>query len=161
MDGDVSLSALVERGGVFYGLKGNSAEAILAELIGLLPERRGDGGFKAALLKAALEREALMPTGAGRGIALPHPRNPMAADAESQFVSIGFTACPVDWKALDGNPVHSILLIVSAAPRLHLQTLSKINFLCMSGSFPALLKSRAPLEEILKAIREAEGSWKQ
>jgi PTS system nitrogen regulatory IIA component len=161
MDADIPLSALVERGGILYSLGGNSVDTVLAELTGRLPEYRGNSGFRAALLKAALEREALMSTGAGHGIALPHPRSPMAADGEHQFVTIGFPSRPVDWKALDGKLVHSVLLIVSATPKFHLQTLSKINFLCMDDAFPALLRDRASPGVILQAIRETEQRWKQ
>jgi PTS system nitrogen regulatory IIA component len=165
MDNDIPLSTLVERGGILYGVAGNSVDAVLAEFIGALPgpfsPDLGDREFRAALLEAALEREALMSTGAGRGIALPHPRSPMAAEEKSQFVAIGFPALPIDWKALDAKPVHSILLIVSASSKFHLRTLSKINFLCMEEKFFSLLESRAPSAKIIQTIQEVEQGWKQ
>ncbi|MDR1024711.1 MAG: PTS sugar transporter subunit IIA [Treponema sp.] len=156
---DVPLSRLVERGGVFYGLVGTTAEALVAEMIGLLPGIEGGDSANGALLRAVLEREALMSTGVGRGIALPHPRNPLITDTEKQLVSIGFPAVPVDWKALDGKPVHTVLLVVSASAKLHLHTLSKINFLCQDGDFISLLRNRAPRDRIIGAIREAERGW--
>jgi PTS system nitrogen regulatory IIA component len=163
MDKDIPLSTLIERGGICYEVAGNSVDTVLAEFIELLPcssvPYRDCRDFKAALLKAVLEREALMSTGIGRGIALPHPRNPMAADAEAQMAAIGFPALPIDWKALDGGPVHSMLLIVSASPGFHLRTLSKINFLCADGRFLSLLKSRAAPGLILQTIREVEQGW--
>jgi PTS system nitrogen regulatory IIA component len=163
MENDVPLSALVERGGVFYDVAGNSVDTVMAELVGLLPgpfspAPQGEKEFRAALLNAALEREALMPTGIGRGVALPHPRNPVAGNA--QFVAVAFPALPIDWKALDGRPVHSILLIVSASSKFHLRTLSKINFLCADEKFISLLKNRAPAAAIIRAIHEAEQGWK-
>jgi PTS system nitrogen regulatory IIA component len=166
MDRDIPLSTLVERGGIFYEVAGESVDAMLAEFIGILPcplfpdsGGRDCPDFKAAFLKAVLEREALMSTGIGRGIALPHPRNPMAADAASQFVAVGFPALPIDWKALDGRPVHSVLLIVSALPKFHLRTLSKLNFLCGDGEFLSLLKTRPAPDLIIQTIREAERGW--
>jgi PTS system nitrogen regulatory IIA component len=176
MSGDVPLSTLIERGGIFYGLKGATVESVIAEFIRLLPgfedfgdfensegpetpAQSGDSGFKAALFKAVLEREALMSTGIGQGVALPHPRNPLITDAGKQFVAVGFPAGPVDWKALDGKPVHTILLIVSASARFHLHTTSKINFLCHDGNFLSLLTARPSLEAIIRAVREAERGW--
>jgi PTS system nitrogen regulatory IIA component len=169
MDNDISLSTLIERGGIFYDVAGNSLDTVMAELIKLLPgsslpdlrsqENQACYDFREALLKAVLERDALMSTGIGRGIALPHPRNPMVTT--TQFVTIGFPALPIDWKALDGGPVHSIFLIVSASPRFHLRTLSKINFLCTDNKFISLLKTRASPEPILQTIREIEQGWKQ
>ncbi|MDR2746213.1 MAG: PTS sugar transporter subunit IIA [Treponema sp.] len=166
MDNDIPLSTLIERGGIFREVAGNSVDSVLTEFIGLLPgpfspERDGDREFRTALVKAALEREALMSTSIGRGIALPHPRNPMAADEKTQFVAVGFPALPVDWKALDGKPVHSVLLIVSASSKFHLRTLSKINFFCTDEKFLSLLRDRAPSAVILQTIREAEQGWKQ
>jgi PTS system nitrogen regulatory IIA component len=162
---DIPLSALVERGGILYEIEGAAMETVLAELIRRIPDSafpaRENEDFRAALLQAALEREALMSTGMGRGIALPHPRNPMAADVESQFVTVGFPVLPIDWNALDGKPVHSILFAASASPKDHLHTLSKINFLCMDDAFPALLKGRASPAEIIRSIRESERSWRQ
>jgi PTS system nitrogen regulatory IIA component len=153
-----SLAVLVERGGIFYGIPGTRPENILAELIARLPGGIAPPGE--LLLKAVLEREALMSTGIGRGIALPHPRNPLVGAESEQFVAVAFPEIPVDWKALDGKAVHTALLIVSAGARLHLHTLSKINFLCRQEEFLELLQNRAPKETIIKAIEEAEKTWR-
>jgi PTS system nitrogen regulatory IIA component len=152
-----SLARLVERGGIFYHVPGTSPEKILTELIARLPEfSQGE-----TLLKAVLEREALMSTGMGSGIALPHPRNPVITDEKKQFVAIAFPENPVDWKALDGNAVHTVMLIVSASARLHLHSLSKINFLCRQEKFLGLLQNRASRETIVNTIKEAEQTWRR
>jgi PTS system nitrogen regulatory IIA component len=151
------LADLVERGGVQYGVKGTTPREVLTAIIDALPP--SVFAEKDKLLEAVLEREELMPTGISGGIALPHPRNPIAKDDE-QFVTIAFPAVPVDWKALDGGPVDSVLLIVSASAKFHLHTLSRINFLCRQEKFVSLLRNRAPEEEITAAVREAEENWK-
>lgn len=153
-----SLAVLVEQGGIFYDVPGTSPEKILAELIARLPGEIVP--LRDVLLKAVLEREALMSTGIGRGIALPHPRNPVITDENKQFVAIAFPRIPVDWKALDANAVHTVLLIVSASARLHLHTLSKVNFLCRQEEFLELLQKRASREAIITAIGEAEKTWR-
>jgi PTS system nitrogen regulatory IIA component len=152
------LADLIERGGVYYGIPGNSPGEVLAALIGslkILPPVSGE-----ELLRACLEREALMSTSIGGGIALPHPRNPMAADEDSQFAALGFLEHPVDWNALDAKPVDAILFVVSASAKLHLHTLSRINFFCQDAAFLALLKNRASREVIIKYIKETEQDWK-
>jgi PTS system nitrogen regulatory IIA component len=153
-----SLAVLVERGGIFYDVPGTCPEKVLAELIARLPGETVPS--RDVLLKAVLEREALMSTGIGMGIALPHPRNPVITDENRQFVAIGFPKIPVDWKALDAEAVHTALLIVSASARLHLHTLSRINFLCRQEEFLELLQNRAPKETIVKAIGDAEKTWR-
>jgi PTS system nitrogen regulatory IIA component len=100
-----------------------------------------------------------MSTAVGHGISLPHPRNPLITDTHEQFVAIAFPKRNVDWSALDGAPVHTVILIVSASAKLHLRTLSQINFFCQQESFRALLENRASREEIIKVIGDAEEAW--
>ncbi|GHV87129.1 PTS IIA-like nitrogen regulatory protein PtsN [Spirochaetia bacterium] len=154
------LAELVERGGIFYRIPGRGPDQILTEIIGGLPTVFLPIG-KEILLRAVLEREALMSTGIGCGLALPHPRNPVISEAEKQFVTIAFPESPVNWNSLDGKDVYAVLLIVSASAKLHLHTLSKINFLCQQKSFETLLQSRASPEDIIKAIRNIEQTWKK
>jgi PTS system nitrogen regulatory IIA component len=99
--------------------------------------------------------------GIGRGIALPHPRNPVVRDREQQFVTIAFPAYPVDWNALDGKLVHTVMMIAAASAKEHLHILSKLNFLCQQENFYHLLQDRASGDEIAGFIREAEQSWQK
>jgi PTS system nitrogen regulatory IIA component len=151
------LIDLIERGGFFYDIPGAAPKEVLTNLIERIPPPLFPD--KTLLLKAILEREALMPTAIGNGIALPHPRSPLLTDPRSQFVGIAFLEQPVDWKALDGEAVHTLLLIVSASAKLHLDTLSKINFFCQQDIFRSLLRERASREVITEALREAESAW--
>lgn len=154
-----SLARLVSRGGVFHEVEGATPEEILSNVISGLssfPARKA-----ATLLRAVLEREALITTGAGRGIALPHPRAPLLEEGGEPFVAVAFPRKPAPWNALDGRDVHTVFLIVSESAKQHLAALSKINFLCQQEQFYALLASRASQEEIIAAIREAEEAWER
>jgi PTS system nitrogen regulatory IIA component len=154
---DNTLISLLDRGGFFYNVSGTAVKDVMTnviEKICLPPEIDKD-----VLLQAVLEREQLMSTAMGNGIALPHPRNPIAEKPEHQSISIAFPETEINWKALDGKPVHAVILIVSASPKLHLHTLSKISFLCRQESFAELLKNRSSAETIRKAILEAEAAW--
>jgi PTS system nitrogen regulatory IIA component len=151
------LIELIKRGGGFHTISGTGPRELLANLIGgiCLPPSVD----RAVLLNAVLEREALMSTAVGSGIALPHPRQPLITDPAEQFVTVAYTEQGLNWKALDGKPVHTAILIVSASAKMHLHTLSWINFFCQQESFRAQLENRAPAADILKAIEEAERTW--
>jgi PTS system nitrogen regulatory IIA component len=155
--GGKSLAALVGRGGVYHGVSGAGPREILGTITGLLP------AFpfleKDVLLRAMLEREALMSTAIGRGIALPHPRTPLLKNEEDAFVAIAFPERLLDWNAPDGSGVDTIFLIVSSSAKQHLGTLSKIHFLCQEEKIYSLIKARAPKEAILAAIENAEAAW--
>jgi PTS system nitrogen regulatory IIA component len=152
------LADLVQRGGVYYNIPGDSPKEALTNIIETV--QLPASIKRNLLLEAVLEREALMSTSVGRGIALPHPRNPIIAEPSEQFVAITFLSRPVDWNALDGKTVQIVMLIVSASAKLHLHTLSKINFLCHQEVFYALLDNRSAKEEIILMIKKAEQDWK-
>ncbi|MCL2044421.1 MAG: PTS sugar transporter subunit IIA [Treponema sp.] len=159
-----SLADLIERGGIYYNVPGANKKDLLANAVGLLPPIPSlDPGN---LLKEILDREALMSTGAGRGIALPHPRSPMLEKhrSELQFrqeplVAVVFPVQPVDWNTPDGSKVHTLFLLVSSSAKQHLNALSKINFLYQQETFSSLIKARSSKEIIIAAIREAENTW--
>ncbi|MDR0708793.1 MAG: PTS sugar transporter subunit IIA [Spirochaetaceae bacterium] len=159
---DETLVTLINRGGIYYRITGSGIRELLGNLIGglRLPPGPDAAIDREQLLKAALEREELMTTAIGHGIALPHPRNPLITDSAHQFVAIALLEQPVDWNALDGEKVHSVILIVSASPKLHLHTLSRINYFCRQETFYALLAKRAPSEEIIRVVTESEQAWR-
>jgi PTS system nitrogen regulatory IIA component len=158
MENNEKLADLIKKGGVYYNIPGNSPGEVLSAFIGFLENLSVIPAEE--LLQACLEREALMSTSVGGGIALPHPRNPMAADKGSQFTALGFLEHPVDWNALDGKPVDTLLFIVSASAKLHLHTLSRINFFCQDNACLDLLKNRASRKKIIEYIEETEQDWK-
>ena len=154
---DKGLAEIIERGGIYRNIAGSSQKEVLTELIGSLPIMPLVPAD--TLLREVLEREALMSTAIGRGIALPHPRNPVIPPESGQFTVVAFLENPVNWNSPDGEMVDTLMLIIASSARQHLNTLSGINFLCRQECFLKLLKERADLKELLAFIREAEKLW--
>jgi PTS system nitrogen regulatory IIA component len=152
-----NLAPLIERGGVYHNVPGVNPKELLSGVINCLPPIPSLGPRE--LYREILEREALVSTGIGRGIALPHPRSLMLGENGKPLVAVVFPSQPLDWNTPDGNKVHTIFLIVSSSTKQHLNTLSKINFLCQQEKFYTLIEERASEEEIITAIQEAETSW--
>jgi mannitol/fructose-specific phosphotransferase system IIA component (Ntr-type) len=77
------------------------------------------------VLGAVLERESVLSTGIGFGVAIPHARS--AAVRELTMVA-GVTPSPVPFDAIDGEPVRLFFLIVGpeASAGLHVKILSRI-----------------------------------
>ena len=157
-----SLAVLIDRGGVHYNVPGAGQTELLTNAISLLPPIPAlDPGN---LLREILEREALVSTGIGKGIALPHPRSPILAPSgeganRGPLVALIFPARPLGWNTPDGSKVHTLFLIVSSSAKQHLGALSKINFLCQQEKFYSLIEARSPKETIIAAIGEAETTW--
>jgi nitrogen PTS system EIIA component len=152
-----SLAQLIERGGVYYNLGGTSPVEALSEAIKALSLPKGLD--RESLLTAILEREALMPTALGHGVAIPHPRNSMLSDPQSQEVAVFFLKSPIAYNALDRKPVSVLFLILSADARSHLATLASVSHLCQRADFIDFLAKRPSKEELVSRVAEAEASW--
>jgi PTS system nitrogen regulatory IIA component len=158
MDETSGLAELIERGGIYRGVAGTTPKEVLSALVKALPAVLPIPAN--TLLQAVLEREELMSTGIGEGIALPHPRNPLVSSEAKQFAALAYLDSPVNWNSLDGKPVETLLLIVSASAKTHLRVLSEITFFSREEEFRMLLRERASLEDLLCYIKETEKNWR-
>jgi PTS system nitrogen regulatory IIA component len=154
---ETGLGELLKRGGIYYSVPGDTVQKTLEFLVEKIP--MPNSVLPKDLLKAMLEREALMSTCIGNGIAIPHPRNPLVQEPEEQFAAMAFLEQTVDWKALDGKAVDTLLIIVLASAKLHLQTLSAVTYFSRQDAFQKLIRERAQQETLLKYISETEKDW--
>lgn len=83
------------------------------------------GGEHAVVLEALKEREALVSTGIGGGVAIPHA---FSDELENVVTVFGRSRAGIDFQAIDQAPVHVIVLFVVPRKdhRLHLRTLAAI-----------------------------------
>jgi len=79
-----------------------------------------------AVKKAVMEREAQMSTGVGKGLALPHAKTPAVSGMIGALVT---TAQPVDFGALDNEPVRIVFLLLGKldSKSLHVRILSRVS----------------------------------
>ncbi len=153
------LFSLLEKGGIISNVEGASVKEVLKNAVDkiITPTNLS----KEEILSALINREELMPTAIGRGIAIPHPRNPIVTGAGNASVSICYLKNPVDFGALDNQPVHTLFILLTASPRMHLDVLSKISYLCQSEFFLTMLKEQAAKENILEFIKLKEKDWQK
>jgi PTS system fructose-specific IIA component len=150
----LSVSALLDPARVCVGLPAATKEAVIAGVVALLDGT--PGVLDAERVRAdVLERESLMSTGVGKGLALPHARSAGVATTVAAFAT---TAGPVEYGAFDGQPVRLVLLMVGpdAERGTHVRLLSRISRLMSADAFRArLLDARTPAD-VLAAFQEAE-----
>jgi PTS system nitrogen regulatory IIA component len=143
------LSAII-RGGVHAGLCGNTVEDVLKQVVTRVPmiseaEQR-------SLLEKLIERERLTSTGIGKGVAIPHPRNPLPSDGRDAMIVSCFLDNKIDFKSIDHKPVGVLFLMVCPTVKTHLFLLSRLSFCLRDDSFIALLNSQPSANEFFKAI---------
>ena len=154
---DHNLPRLLEKGGIVPSVPGSSIVEVITNAVERI--HTPQGLKKEYIILALMRREELMPTAIGRGVAIPHPRNPIVTDPKNASISICYLDHPTDFRALDGQPVHTLFILFTATPRMHLEVLSKISHLCQNDLFLENLSSRATEEEVMKYVREKEKEW--
>jgi fructose-specific phosphotransferase system IIA component len=137
-------------------LQSSTKEDVLRELVQVLT--RDDGVDEPEeVLRAVREREAVLSTGIGNGVAIPHGKSSMVPEL---MMAAGRTAGPVEFDSLDGQPVRLLFMLVGpeSAAGPHIKALSRISRLIRNDSVRDLLiKAKTP-EEFYLGLQEAEAS---
>ncbi len=153
------LDEALEAGGISYRLGGRTRDEALRSLVRTLrlPEAV-DSEFLYRVLRA---REMLGSTAVGEGIAIPHVRNPLVLQMPQAVVALGFLEQPIDYHALDGQPVSVLFTILSPTVRAHLHLLSRIAFALKDKAFRRVLKQPGSRDEIAKEARRVESAIRE
>lgn len=126
---------------------------VLRELTELLAERAGTKAEP--LLAAVLEREQVLSTGIGHGIAIPHAKSPLVTDLS---LVCGKSRMGIPFDALDGEPVSLFFLLIGpdSAAGPHVKALSRIARLVRRESVREALIAAETTEEFHQILVEAE-----
>lgn len=130
---------------IVVGLKGNDKNSVIAELVEIL-EKAGILSDKQQFLNAVLERESLVSTAIGGGIAIPHAKH---ESVRKIFAAFGIKKEGVNFDSLDGKPVQIIILV--AAPL----SMTK-EYVQIVARAARLLKSEIMFKHILEAKTERD-----
>jgi PTS system nitrogen regulatory IIA component len=109
-----------------------------------------------AIAQLLLAREALGSTAIGDGIAIPHVRRPILLNASGPSIALCFLEQPIDFGAVDGQPVFAIFLLISPSARSHLHLLSRLSFAMHDRGLKDALARRAPRDEIIANFEREE-----
>ncbi len=149
------LSDILTEERVKIPLESVEKEKIIEEMVNLINHTLKEED-RSKILKAVLDREAVMSTGVGEEVAIPHGKT----NAVKNIVAaLGITKQPIDFKSLDDKPVRLVWLLVGPEDQTgpHLKALSRISRLMHNKEFrERLLQSKAPrqLLEVISAEEE-------
>jgi len=146
-------------GGIHYRIGGSDKPSVLHHVVETM--RLPAEVDRAFLYEVLLAREALGSTAIGDGIAIPHVRNPVILHLERPLITLCFLERPVDFGALDGQPVGTLFTLISPTVRAHLHLLSRLSFALRNRGFKDAVLGQASREEILAASEEVERSRSQ
>ncbi len=134
----MSLHDLIDSDAIIASLKAPSKKQALQELserasaVAGIPARE--------IFDALLQRERLGSTGVGGGIAIPHGKLPRVERMLGVFARL---ERPIDYEALDGEPVDLIFLLLApkSAGADHLKALSRVARSLRDPSLTARLRA--------------------
>lgn len=108
-----------------------------------------------AFVESVLEREFLLSTGVGRGVAIPHAQ---AGTARGLSCCLGISRAGIDYESIDDEPVHIVCMIVSgeASDSSYLLLLSRISRLFAQRHVREQVLAATSPEQVVAVIRAAE-----
>jgi fructose-specific phosphotransferase system IIA component len=129
-------------------------KGVIDELVDVL-HRTGRVGDPKPLKEAVWTREQTRTTGIGHGLAIPHGK---CAGMPGLAMAIGRPAKPMDFEAIDGQPVKLIVLLASPPDRTsdHIQALASISRLMTMGEFRERIYAATSAAEIYDLLKSQE-----
>jgi len=147
------LTDYLHRNLIELNLQSHTKDEVLKELVDLLPIDRKSGEM---LLETLKKREELGSTGVTRGIAIPHCRSLLV---DRLHVIIGRSKKGIDFKSLDGKPVHVFFLIVAPPQEpsnQYLIVLGKVAQMARQLSKKKQIQEIEDKQEFLRLLSEIE-----
>ena len=135
-------------------LESDTKQGCINELIDLLVERLAVRDAD-ALKEAVWQRELTRTTGIGHGIGIPHGK---ADCVDDLCMAIGRPAKPLEFGAIDGQPVNLILLLASPLDKTgpHIQALAKISRLLVSDDLRNALQEAPTAQDVYDLLLHHE-----
>lgn len=137
-------------------LHGSTRDEVFAELVDLLVERGAlPGDQREAALASVTAREQRQTTGLGEGVAIPHG---VCAAAPQVVAALGLHQAGVDFDALDGKPVHLVILLIAPPNHFqaHIRTLAGIARLLNDADLRQQIVSAPSAADVMDILIERE-----
>jgi PTS system nitrogen regulatory IIA component len=99
-----------------------------------------------SLIKALKEREEIMSTGIGFGIAIPHAK---ISSIQEMAFAVGISRPGIDFDSMDGEPVH-LMILVAAGEKQHKE------YLRLLSNIMSIIKKEDVKEKIINAPSSEE-----
>lgn len=152
----MKLTDIVHRGAVVAPLKGRERDQVVGELVDALASQGGlEAGTRDQVLLRVIERELKSTTGFGKGVAVPHAKDPRVTRVEA---ALGISPQGVEFNSLDRQPVYIVMLLISPEdqPNEHLRAMEAIFKHVDSDVFRRLLRQCQTPEEAWALLQETD-----
>jgi PTS system nitrogen regulatory IIA component len=147
----------VHKGGVYSNIPGETKEEVIRNAMELIAQ---DLHLDAEVItELLLDRESLMPTALSNGIGVPHTRDFLLQESYD-VIAVVFPKKPIEYGALDGQPVHTLFFLFACDDKRHLHLLAKLAHLSSKPDNLSYLKTHPDKAQLLEYIKNWEGNLK-
>jgi len=146
----IKLSRFLEEDILEFNLEAKDKDNAIEELVALASKSKLVKDSN-ELLKAVQEREELVTTGVGYGVAFPHAKT---RSVRGIIIAFGKSREGIDFKAMDKKPVYLFFLIAAPEDAIgaHLNVMAELSFLMKSEENRQKLIEARNFDEILDVL---------
>lgn len=150
----MKIISLLQTENVIPNLEAENKEDVLNKLVDSL-ESEVDEEELEAIREAVLERERIMSTGVGKGLAIPHGK---AEGINGNYAAFAILKNPIDYEAVDDEPVKLVFMLVGpqSSNSMHIKMLSRISRLMNNTNFREQLLECETADDIIQVFEEEE-----
>ena len=151
------LSELLNEDAVSLSLRARDKESAIKELVQLL-ESAHRVDTKGEILSKVLQRESMMSTGIGNGVAIPHGKTRLL---DQLVASCGVANAGIDFDSMDGEPATLFILLVSPESLRgpHVKALANVSRLLKEESVRDALRHSETPAQVLATLRDSEAHY--
>ncbi len=151
------LSELLNTQAITTRLQARAKREAIAELVQLLESAHGLQS-QGEILDRVLRREAMMSTGIGNGIAIPHGKARMV---DRLVAAVGIAPEGIEFESVDGEPATLFVLLVApeSGGALHVKVLANISRLLKEETVRRSLREAASPDAFMAALIAAEATY--
>jgi len=153
----MNLFTLLDEQTVLPNLKAENKEQVISDLIDTLKGKL-DAETVESIRESVFERERIMSTGVGKGLAIPHCKTKAV---DQNYAAFARLESPLDFNSIDNEPVQIIFLLIGPDNNhsQHIKLLSRISRLMNSASFHDKILNSQTSEVIIEAFQEEEEKY--
>jgi nitrogen PTS system EIIA component len=153
----ISIGQILPPSGIAMPLAARTAGSVIRAMVDLAV---GTGRLwdRDAMVEAVAAREEMHPTALENGVALLHPRRPMASILEGPVITLGRTPSGISFGGSGGSLTDVFFLICSTDDRGHLRTLARLSRMLTIAGFLEQLRTIESPEDAHRLIVETEES---
>jgi nitrogen PTS system EIIA component len=154
-EGAISIAELMPLEAIAVPLAARTRTSGISSMVELAAQT-GYVWDTAKMVEAVRSREDLYPTAVESGVALLHPRRPMASILGEAVLAFGRTATGIPFGAPRGALTDLFFLILSLDDSGHLRVLARLSRLLSDPSFVDILRGSADARAVREAVSERE-----